>query len=218
MAGGLFAFGLSGCKNNDLAVREASRTLAATAFSPPQAVQTLTFTSGESRTPRAQAIDSFLYAKHWLECKDTQPGLFSRVAVCTLDTAGLTFARENNWHATHVAAGCALCETWTVPLARATLRSVTGLMQRDKTHAVATYAYEVVPNAFGGELGDWMTKNSDAWCGPDPRAAGGWGRTRDGQADFVRAGSSWTVADAAPGATFAGTFGAPAPDRPCAAP
>ncbi len=216
-AGGLFAFILFGCKSGSLAGREATAALDATVFSMPNAVQTLSFRVGESRTPKADAINGFLYAKHWLECKDTQPGLFSRVAVCTLDAAGRTFAHENNWTVAHSEGACARCETWTVPLARATLRSVTDVSASDKTHAVVTYAYEVVPNAFGGELGDWMTKNPAAWCASDPRAVGVWRHPRSGKADFTRSGGMWTVTPGGGSGDFAANFGASSTDRACPA-
>ena len=212
----LLACCLSGCKNGNLATREATTALAASLFAPANSVQTLSFTSGDSRTPKADALNGFLYAKRWLDCKDTQPGLFSRVAVCTFNATGRTFARENGWTVARGDGACAQCEIWTVPLARATLRSVTSVAATDKTHAVVAYAYDVVPNAFGGQLGDWMGTNPVAWCGTDPRAVGAWTQARSGTANFVRTGKTW--APSQPGAGFTATFGAPSAERICARP
>ena len=177
----------------------------------------MSLVTGDSRTPKADALNGFLYAKHWLTCKDTQPGPFSRVAVCTLNAAGRTFGHENGWTERHSDdSTCAQCELWTVPLARARLRSVTGVTATDKTHAVVTYAYDVVPNAFGGELSDWMGTNPVAWCGPDPRAVGAWAQARSGTANFARTGGTW--APSQPAAGFVAVFGAPSAERACSTP
>jgi hypothetical protein len=212
-AAALIACCLWGCKNGNLAAREASTALAKSLFAPENSVQTLSLVTGDSRTPRADALNVFLYAKHWLTCKDTQPGIFSRVAVCTLNAAGRTFGQENGWTKRDDVATCAQCELWTVPLARATLRSVTGVAASGKNHAVVTYAYDVTPNAFGGELGDWMGTNPVAWCGTDPRAVGAWAQARSGTANFARTGGMW--APSQPPAGFTQTFGAPAAERAC---
>jgi hypothetical protein len=208
------ALGLSACKSGNLATSAASAALGSTVFAPSNAIQTLSFTSGDPAIPKADALQGYLYAKHWLDCKDTQPGVFSHVAVCTLNAAGRTFAHENDWTSAHPDGSCAQCEVWTVPLARAELRGVTALSAIDKTHAVADYDYEVVPGAFGGELGDWMRTNPVAWCGPDPRAIGAWSQPRAGKAAFVRTGTRWEPAPAPGG--FTATFGAPAAERLCA--
>jgi hypothetical protein len=177
----------------------------------------LSLVTGDSRTPKADALNGFLYAKHWLTCKDTQPGLFSRVAVCSLNAAGRTYANENGWTERHgEVSTCPQCELWTVPLARATFGSVTGVTATDKSHAVVTYTYHVTPNAFGGELGDWMGTNPVAWCGPDPRAVGAWAQARSGMANFVRTGDMW--APSPPVSGFIEAFGAPSADRACATP
>lgn len=217
VAAALIACFLSGCKNGNLATREASTALEASLFAPANSVQTLSFISGDSRTPKADALNGFLYAKRWLDCKDTQPGLFSRVAVCTFNATGRTFAHQNGWTAVRGDDTCAQCETWTVPLARATLRSVTSVAASDKSHAVVTYAYDVVPNAFGGQLGDWMGTNPVAWCGPDPRAIGAWAQARTGTASFARSNGTWAPSQAGQGG-FNATFGAPAAERTCARP
>lgn len=216
LAAALLACCLSGCKNGNLATREATAALDASLFAPANSVQTLSFVSGDSRTPKADALNGFLYAKRWLECKDTQPGLFSRVAVCTFNAAGRTFAQQNGWTAVKGGGACAECETWTVPLARAKLQSVTSIAASDKSHAAVTYAFDVVPNAFGGQLGDWMGTNPVAWCGPDPRAIGAWSQARSGTASFARTAGKWAPSQGSAG--FTASFGAPSAERTCARP
>jgi hypothetical protein len=217
LAAGLLATVLSGCKSGSLAARDASVSLNAGVFSPANSVQTLSFTSGDTSTPRADALNGYLYAKRWLACKTTQPGIFSRQSVCSLNTVGRTYAHENQWTSAHPAGACEQCEVWTVPLARARLTEVSDVSASDKTHAVATYAYDVVPNAFGAGLGDWMSSNPVAWCGPDPRAVGAWNQARAGKASFERTSRSWSVSPPAPSG-FAANFGAPAAERQCTSP
>lgn len=216
LAAVVFACALSGCKNASLATRDASTALSASIFAPANAVQSLSFTSGDSRTPKADALNGFLYAKRWLDCKNTEPGLFSRVSICTLNAAGRTFAHQNGWTATHPSGACERCELWSVPLARAQLASVTSISASDKTHAVVAFTYGVTPNAFGGQLGDWMSTNPVAWCGPDPRAVGAWTQTRTGTARFERQGKTWGVSPSEGG--FDATFAAPSAERTCTAP
>ena len=217
LAAGLLAIVLSGCKSGSLAARDATTALDASLFSAANAVQTLSLVTGESRVGQADAINGFLYAKRWLECKDTQPGVFSRFTVCTLNTVGRTYAHENDWTSAHPAGTCAACEVWTIPLARARLRDVNDVAQSDKTHAVASYSYDVVPNAFGNELGAWMSTNPIAWCGADPRAIGAWAQPRAGKASFVRTSRAWVLSPATPSG-FTANFASPSAVRPCTSP
>ena len=216
---GLLAVLLAGCKQpGSLAAKTATTALDSSLFAAPNNVQSLTFTAGGARDPKPFALANFLYAKRWLMCKATQPGIFASTTACTFENVGRSYARANGWTQTRPAGGCAQCETWTVPVAVAKLQRVTNVSATDKTHASATYAYAVVPTELGAQLADWMAKNPVAWCGPIPSVAGGWSKARSGQAAFARAGEVWQLA--APPAGFASTFGDPAAtgaaaDRPC---
>jgi len=216
----VFLLALSGCKTpkNDLVTEQAAMAaLETTAFSAPNDVQTLTFTAGGERPPRPYALTGFLFAKRWLVCPTTESGPFARTVLCTFDAAGRTYAQANGWTSAPTPGGCPQCETWTVPLAQARLERVTDVTLTDKSHAVATYAYEVVPNEIGGQLGAWMHVNPVAWCGPDPRALGAWSRPRTGTATFVRSQAGWEIVPPPVGysATFPSAAAANGVARPC---
>ena len=216
---GTLAISLAGCKQNgNLAAQTATTALDASIFASPNNVQALTFTSGGERDPKPYALANFLYAKHWLTCKATQPGIFASTTACTFENVGRSYAHANGWTQTRPPGGCAQCETWMVPVAVAKLQRVTNVSATDKTHANATYAYDVVPTEIGAQLTDWMAKNPVAWCGPIPNVAGGWSKARSGEAAFAHVGQSWQVAQ--PPAGFATTFGDPSAtpataNRPC---
>lgn len=191
----LFLFALQGCKTGkeSLPAQTASTQLEANVFAAPTDVQMLTFVSGGARTQKPFPFDGFLYAKHWLGCEATEPGPFARTSVCTFDAAGRTYAHENGWTSARTPGGCAKCETWNVPLARAQLVAVTAVDVRDATHATATYTYEVQPTEIGGQLAAWMRENPVAWCGVDPRAVGDWSHVQSGTATFVKTPSNWQL-------------------------
>ena len=198
---------LVGCKTSEsggLAAAAASRAVDAAYFTSPAALQTLSFSEGKAQPAKPLALDTFLYDKRWLECKNTEPGPIERETLCRFDTAGRTYAHENGWTSAAAANGCADCETWTVPLARARFISVTSVTRIDKTHASAAYTYTVVPNEFGAEFGAWMGDHPNAWCGPDPRVSGGWSQTRTAVATFEQTGGNWQLAP--PATTFTATF------------
>jgi len=216
----MFAFALmaalAGCKTADRSlVQDTARSgLEKTVFASDTAVQTMTFSSGETTTFKPYAIDSFLYAKRWLSCKSTQRGAFSEVSTCSFNSDGRTFATQNGWSAQP--GSCGTCQIWTVPIARARLLSVDSIAASDTTHASATYTYIVDPNVFGRQLGDWMAKNVVAWCGPDPRAVGEWAKNRTATTAFARGSTGW--APVSPAAAFTTAFGAgidASTDRPC---
>ncbi len=213
----IVAVSLTGCKppKPSLAAQAAQTTLEATAFAPPNDVQTLTFTTGQVRPPKPYALDGFLGAKRWLVCEATEPGPFAREAVCQFNTPGRTYARANGWTSAPAGGRCTRCEVWTVPLAQAKLDRITGVTIADATHATVTYAYDVVPNELGAQLAAWMASNPVAWCGPDPRVVGQWSQPRAGTAMFVKAGGDWQIAPPPDG--FAATFASTAAhvDRPC---
>ena len=215
------ACSLAGCKpaGDSLAERTATRALDASVFSRGNATQVATFVSGRPQRPKPYAIENFLYAKHWLVCKTTQPGLFSTVSVCTLDDAGRTYGRANGWTSAPGPAPCAACETWSVPIATAKLNDVTDIASTDKTHGTATYRYTVIPNELGAQLADWMATNPTAWCGPDAPADADWKTPRAGAVAFAYGDGAWRVATPAAGfdATFADTAAAAKADRPCVA-
>ncbi len=215
------ACSLTGCKPaaDSLANTTATRALEASVFSRTDAVQVASFVSGQPQRPKPYAIENFLYAKHWLECKATQPGLFSTVSVCTLDEAGKTYGRANGWSSAPGPAPCNSCETWTVPIAMAKLNDVTDIASTDKTHGTARYRYTVIPNELGSQLADWMSTNPTAWCGQDARADGDWKTQRTGAVAFAYEDGAWHVTPAATGfdGTFGDTVAASKADRPCTA-
>ena len=219
LVAGLLAVALAGCKQSSgkLVAQTATTALDASLFAAPNNVQTLSFTSGGARDAKPYALVNFLYAKHWLACASTEPGPFSQQSVCTFQPAGRAYAHANGWTAVRPSNGCAACETWSVPVATAKLQHVTAV-EGDKTHATATYAYEVVPTELGLQLMDWMAKNPIAWCGPIPSASGGWSKPRTSDAQFAHTGTSWQLAQ--PAAGFDATFADPgasktSADRPC---
>lgn len=211
------AFAIAGCKSTGLGEKTATTALESTVFAPAAATQTLTFVVGRERPAKPYAIDGFLYAKRWLACRDAEPGLFSAHTVCTFEDAGRAYAAANGWTVARgdATGACAKCETWTVPLARAKLRSVSDVHETGKDTASATYGFDVTPNEFGAQLDDWMKQNALAWCGADPRAIGLWGTERSANATFVRSSQGWKPAEPA---SFTTSFAnrAVAPDRPCA--
>jgi len=190
--------------DNALAEREATASLTAAYFTGPVAEQTATFSEGRAQPQKPFALDTFLFDKHWLVCKNTEPGPFSSDTICRFDTEGRTYAHENAWTSAPASGGCAQCETWTVPIARATLSTITGITRVDKTHATVAYVFDVVPNVFGGEFGAWMSAHPSAWCGPDARATGGWGQTKTAQANFELTAGKWRIVE--PSGTFDSLF------------
>lgn len=213
----IVACALAGCRPSGSSLQAtARRALGASVFAPANADQVATIVSGQVQRPIPYAIENFLYAKHWLECKATQPGLFSAQTVCRLDDAAKTYGRTNGWHAGPGPAGCTACETWSIPIATAKLNDVTAITSTDATHGTVTYAYTVIPNELGTQLDAWMRMDSSAWCGPDPRADADWTTPRTGSASFVRDGG-WHVAPPPAGfdATFGDTAAAAKGDRQC---
>jgi len=211
----LFA-ALTGCKAADrsLAQNTARAGLERTVFASDTAVQTMTFSSGETTAFKPYALDSFLYAKRWISCKTTQRGAFSQVSTCSFNGDGRTFATQNGWSSQP--GSCETCQIWTVPVAHARLVSVDSIAASDPTHASTTYSYVVEPNVFGSQLGDWMTKNAVAWCGPDPRALGQWAKPRTATTAFARGTQGWVPVSSV--AAFTTAFGAgtdASADRPC---
>jgi hypothetical protein len=213
---------LIGCKtssNEGLASAAASSAVEQAYFASPAAIQTASFSEGKAQPAKPLALDTFLYEKRWLECKNTEPGPIERETLCTFDSAGRTYAHENAWTAAAAANGCAECETWTVPLATARFLNVTAITRIDPTHASVAYTYSVVPNEFGGELGAWMADHPKAWCGPDPRVAGGWSQTRTGVATFEQRAGTWHLET--PATSFSETFAVQAAgasaEHPCPA-
>ncbi len=213
----IFLLALGGCKTakNDLPAQAATAALTTTYFSPRNDVQTLTFAAGGQRSTHAYALEGFLFAKRWLVCQATETGPFAQGSACRFNTAGRTYAQADGWTSAATSGGCAQCETWTVPLAQAKLERVTDVTASDKTHAVVTYAYEVVPNEIGAQLSAWMRQNPIAWCGPDPRGA--WSHPLSGTATFVRSQTGWQIVPSPDGfsATFPSATASYDVTRPC---
>jgi hypothetical protein len=197
---------LSGCKTTSpLAMSEARTILEHDTFAGSETVQTVTFLSGGVES-KPLAIDQFLYAKHWSMCANDQ-GALQTAATCVLSSEGEAYGHTNGWSvALTPTPSCAKCATWTIPLAKASLKAVDTIEVRSKTTAAVTYTYDVMPNEFGASLAEWQRSHALAWCGDDASAVGGWGKDRTNVAPFKRVGGVWTIDGATPNATFAETF------------
>jgi hypothetical protein len=199
----VFSLVIVGCKTTSpLAEREAKATIATSLFTDAASVQTVTFVSGHVAS-QPLAIDQFLFSKHWSTCPSTG-GALASAPVCTLDDEGISYGRTNGWVSSPSDA-CDKCNAWTIPVAKATLKSVDSIEATDGSHATATYTYVVVPNEFGKSFGEWTAGHAVAWCGPDPAAVGGWSAPRTATAAFVKGDAGWRLATA-PGTTFAANF------------
>jgi hypothetical protein len=210
----LFSLAVVGCKtSSSLAEHEAKATLARSFFADSASVQTVTFVSGHVAS-QPLAIDQFLFSKHWSTCPSSG-GALASAPVCSLDDEGVSYGHANGWVSTPSDA-CDKCNAWTIPVAKATLKSVDSIDAADGSHATATYTYVVVPNEFGKSFGEWTAGHAVAWCGPDPAAVGGWAGSHTATAAFVKGSAGWQLANA-PGGTFAANFAnGAAVAKPCA--
>jgi hypothetical protein len=199
----LFSLAIAACKTTSpLAEREANATLAKTLFTDSASVQTVTFVSGAvARQPLA--IDQFLFSKHWSTCPSSG-GALASAPVCSLDDEGASYGHANGW-VSSTSDACDKCNAWTIPVAKATLKSVDSINATDATHATASYTYVVAPNEFGKSFGEWTAGHAVAWCGPDPAAVGGWSVSHTATAAFVKGDAGWQLASP-PGTTFATNF------------
>jgi hypothetical protein len=207
---------LAGCKTSSpLAKSEARTAIANGIFTDAAATQTATFDSGAIAS-QPLAIAQFLFAKHWTACA-TETGALASPPTCSLDAEGVSYGRANRWTSTAAPTpSCATCATWTIPLAKAVLRSIDSVDATDKTHAAVAFTFDVVPNEFGRSFGEWTASHAVAWCGPDPVAVGGWGAPRHATAQFLKGDAGWALANP-PGSTFVATFAnETAAAKPCA--
>jgi hypothetical protein len=210
----LFSLAIVGCKTSSpLAEREAKATLARTLFTDSASVQTVTFVSGHVAS-QPLAIDQFLFSKHWSTCPSSG-GALASAPVCSLDDEGASYGHANGWISS-TSDACDKCNAWTIPVAKATLKSVDSIAVADGSHVTATYSYVVVPNEFGKSFGEWTAGHAVAWCGPDPAAVGGWAVSHTATAAFVKNDAGWQLANP-PGGTFAANFAnGAAVAKPCA--
>jgi hypothetical protein len=199
----LFSLAIAGGKtSSSLADREATATLAKTLFTDSASVQTVTFVSGAVASAPL-AINQFLFSKHWSTCPNVG-GALASAPVCSLDDEGASYGHANGWTSSPSDV-CEKCNAWTIPVAKASLKSVDSINAIDSTHATATYTFVVVPNEFGKSFGEWTAGHAVAWCGPDPAAVGGWAGSHTATATFVKSSAGWQLANA-PGTTFAANF------------